>query len=455
MADAETICAVGTPARGEGGIGIVRMSGPRAVEIADRIFTRGAATQPTHTVRYGHIVDPASGAVLDEVLLTVMRAPRTYTREDVVEINCHGGPAPVRSVLDLLLREGARMAGSGEFTRRAFMNGRLDLAQAEAALDLIRARTAEAERLAVAQLSGRLSGRVGAIRESLVAACALMEAWLDFPEDDMEERDALDMDARVREAFSLVTALAATYSRGRLFRDGLRVAIVGRPNVGKSSLLNALLERDRAIVADLPGTTRDTIEEAMDIHGLPVRVMDTAGIRDSHEMVEREGVRRSLEALEEADLVLAVFDASAPLHAEDRTVIGKLGGRKAVAVMNKSDSPVMSAPPEGIPWVAVSALRGTGMDALRDAIRDAALAGADGGAEGVEGVMVTNARHKAALDAAAVRLGAAIEAMGAGAPLEITAMEVREALDLLGQIVGAVSTDEILNRIFSDFCIGK
>ncbi|GAB4390647.1 MAG: tRNA uridine-5-carboxymethylaminomethyl(34) synthesis GTPase MnmE [Thermodesulfovibrionales bacterium] len=458
MPEGDTISAVST-SRGEAGIGIVRMSGPGAIAIADRLFVSPGGRRPSqaesHRLLYGHIADPATGEAVDEVLLAVMRAPRTYTREDVVEINCHGGMVPLGRVLELTIAAGARLAGPGEFTRRAFLNGRLDLSQAEAALDIIRARTDQAERVAMSQLRGALSGRVNSLRERLLGLCAHLEAWLDFPEEDIEPAAADEIKRMMGAVMEDVAALARSYERGRLYREGLRAVIAGRPNVGKSSLLNALLERDRAIVTDEPGTTRDVIEECVNIRGLPLVVIDTAGIRQARDMAEEEGVRRSLRAIEEADLVLGVLDGSEPLGEGDLELLRRLEGSNAILVANKCDLPrAPMEPPAGLALFRVSARTGEGMEALKDGIYGR-FAGGGGGAAEEETVMVTNLRHRLALEAAGRSLEAAAGAMGRSEPLEIAAMEMREALEHLGAIVGAVSADDILDRIFGEFCIGK
>ncbi|HEB02608.1 MAG TPA: GTP-binding protein, partial [Nitrospirae bacterium] len=326
--------------------------------------------------------------------------------------------------------------------------------------DIIRARTDKAERLALRQLEGAVSVKVNAMREALVEICAHVEAHLDFPEEEIEPDAREGILGSIRMAARHADALAASFSEGRLFREGVRTAIVGRPNVGKSSLLNLLLESDRAIVTSAPGTTRDVIEEALSIKGLPVVIMDTAGIRESHDMAESEGVRRSIKALDEADLVLAVFDMSSPLHEEDEIVLEKLSNKKAIAVLNKSDLPRLALESRfhGLRSVSVSAKSPAGLEALRDAIYEEALTGgsnSEGGGADAEGIVITNRRHKNALVRTHEALGRAALRMEEGSPFEVTAIELREALDCLGEIVGAVSTDEILNRIFSEFCIGK
>jgi tRNA modification GTPase len=455
MTEGDTISAVSTPP-GKGGIGIIRLSGPEAVTIAERVFVSPRGRRPSaaasHSVLYGHVMDPDTGEAVDEVLLTVMRAPNTYTREDVVEINCHGGMVPLRRVLELTIRMGARLAGAGEFTRRAFLNGRIDLSQAEAALDLIRAKTAQAEKMALGQLRGALSRKINALRERLLGACAHVEACIDFPEEEIEPSSAEEIRGAVGECLEEISALSKSFEEGRFFREGLKAVIAGRPNVGKSSLLNALLERDRAIVTEMPGTTRDVIEEYININGLPLAIMDTAGITQARDMAEAEGVRRTLRAMEEADLIIGVLDGSEPLRDGDAELLGALRGRNCIVVINKADLP--GAQPSysgGLPAFSVSAKSGQGLRQLKEGIFASCI---KRGLPG-ETVMVTNLRHKAALDAAGGRLEAALAAMAEARPLEITALELREALDSLGTIVGAVTTEEILQRIFSEFCIGK
>jgi tRNA modification GTPase len=433
--DSNTIAAISTPA-GEAGIGIVRMSGPTAVGIANEIFRSPGGKKPeaSHRVSYGFIRDPKTGTDVDEVLLTVMRAPRTYTREDVVEINCHGGLVPMRRVLELTLRHGARLAEPGEFTKRAFLNGRIDLSQAEAA--------------------GALSEKVNQLRETLINVCANVEAHLDFPEEEIEPSTLDEIKTEISGAEKIISELSYSFSAGRFFREGLKTAIVGRPNVGKSSLLNALFGSDRAIVTEAPGTTRDTIEEYINIDGLPVKIVDTAGIREAHGMAEKEGVRRSLKALDEADIVLGVLDGSVPLHEEDLVVLDKLRDKESIIVINKKDlgtvESIRDSEFEG-EKIELSAKTGDGLDGLKQTIYESALS-SGGTLSG--GVVVTNLRHKLSLDAAGVGLRNALTLLDSQ-PLEITAVELRAALESLGEIVGVVTTDDILQRIFEDFCIGK
>jgi len=453
MQSEDTIAAVSTP-QGEGGVGIVRLSGPDAFRIAERLFVPpGECALKSHRMHYGHIVDPATGERVDEVLLSPMRAPKTYTREDVVEINCHGGLVPVRRVLELVILEGARLAEPGEFTKRAFLNGRIDLSQAEAALDLIRAKTEASERAAMSQLEGGLSKRINSILNNVRDLCAQVEASIDFPDEEIEPASLGEIKKGMREAKADVGGLAGSFNEGRFLKDGIRAVIAGRPNVGKSSLLNALLKEDRAIVTEMPGTTRDVLEEFVNVKGLPMRIVDTAGIRQAHDMAEEEGVRRTLKAIESADIVLGVLDASEPLHEGDRELLEKLRGRNALLVLNKSDLPrKLGDVSSEHGSVEVSAKIGIGLDALKEEIFRSCVKAPSSLSEGV---VVTSLRHRLSLDRAAARMNAALDAIERDEPLEIVALEMRESLDALGEIVGAVTTEDILDRIFSEFCIGK
>jgi tRNA modification GTPase len=456
----DTIVAISTPP-GEGGIGIVRLSGARAVEIAEKIFISAKGKRPSrarsHSILYGAVVDPESGRQIDEVLLSVMRAPQTYTLEDIVEINCHGGSFPLRRVLEVVLREGARLAEPGEYTRRAFLNGRIDLSQAEAVLDLIRAKSEEAERAAMEQLKGGLSEKIKIQLDAVTGILAQIEAWIDFPEEELGSETKEDLTKRMEEIGEELAVLSKTYEEGRLVREGLKTAIVGRPNVGKSSLLNALLGEERAIVTDTPGTTRDVVSEYISIGGYALKIMDTAGIRASHEMAEKEGVRRSLSAMEGADLVICVLDGSMPLKEEDKDLLAKVKGKRRIIALNKSDLPqVWGEVPnlDGTKTLPISAKTGEGIPALKGLIKEIFASSASKGEAG-PGVVITNLRHKVSLDRGAEALFKAKEEMAGEMPLEIVSIELREALRALGEIVGAVSTEDILARIFSEFCIGK
>ena len=455
----DTIAAVSTPP-GEGGIGIVRLSGPRAVDIADDVFRarsrEPASAFPSRRARLGHIVDGEE--VLDEVLLTVMRAPATYTREDVVEISGHGGAVAQQAVLELVLRRGARLAEPGEFTRRAFLSGRIDLAQAEAVVDLVRGRTEEAARAALRQLGGELSAEVEKIHEDLFDLLVRVEADIDFPEEDLDALPAAEMEARAAAVRAGIDRLLATSRRGMMLRDGIKAVIVGRPNVGKSSLMNALLRRDRVIVTPVPGTTRDAVSETVSIRGIPVVLYDTAGIRDPRDEVEEQGVRLSRRHMEEADLVLLVLDRSEALDDEDRSIAALAGEQPVVAALNKADLPrrltagdANSLAP-GAPCVEVSAAHGTGIERLEEAVVQA-LHGKR--LDGTEAAVVTRARHRDALVRAGEALGRAVKAAREGLAPEFVSVDLREALDALGEINGKTAPEAVLDRIFSDFCIGK
>ncbi|MBM4145874.1 MAG: tRNA uridine-5-carboxymethylaminomethyl(34) synthesis GTPase MnmE [Nitrospira sp.] len=458
----DTIAAISTPL-GEGGIGIVRLSGKNSIEIAENIFSspkkRTLQNMKPYSVIYGHIHNPSTGEKIDEVLVTVMKSPHSYTKEDVVEINCHGGMITLRKTLELILRQGARLADPGEFTRRAFINGRIDLSQAEAILDLIRSKTDESRRIALEQLHGGLSEKITALRDRLMAICVNVEAYIDFPEDEIETASTQDLVFSMKDIGRDIETLLKTYDEAKFFREGLSTAIVGRPNVGKSSLLNALLQKDRAIVTDLPGTTRDVIEEYLNIKGLPLRIMDTAGIRDVKDIAEKEGVRRSLRSIENADLVIAIFDQSEPLRDEDFEVMERIKNKTAIAVLNKCDLPAAFSQESFSSFIFhpssslhISATSGNGLEELKEAIFNSCL---KDWKEEREGVVVTNLRHKTSIENALESLHRASQALKENQPVEIIAIELRQSLDKLGEIVGAVTTEDILNRIFSDFCIGK
>jgi len=463
----DTICAIATPL-GEGGVGVVRVSGEKAVDVASGLVAlRSGApllSAASHVLHRADLLDPTDSrrhAPLDDALVAVMRGPRSYTGEDVVELQCHGGVVILQTICEALIRAGARLAEPGEFTKRAFLNGRLDLAQAEAVLDTIRAKTTGSLRIAQEQLRGALSVEIDAVRERLIGLLAHVEAGIDFVEEDIAFIPAVELTAGLRLAHEAVGRLLAHSREGRILREGVTAAIIGRPNVGKSSLLNALLKADRAIVTPIPGTTRDVLEEVLNIRGIPVRLLDTAGIRETADPVEQEGVRRSRVAQEQADLLLIVLDGSAPLTSDDRILLEDACpnvDRKWLVVVNKTDLPSRIDPallPSVGPDCAVtriSAKTGDGLDDLRDRIR-ALLIRPD--FETRETVLVTHLRHQAALrrthDAMTAAL-ASVEARQAG---ELIAMDLRAAIDALGEITGAVSTDDILDRIFKEFCIGK
>jgi tRNA modification GTPase len=459
----DTIAAISTPL-GEGGIGIVRMSGKDSLTIAGQIFlspkNKLLKEIKSFHLTYGYILDPLTGGKVDEVLLSLMRSPYSYTKEDVVEINCHGGMISLMKILELVLGLGARLADPGEFTKRAFINGRIDLSQAEAVLDLIRSKTDESRRIALAQLQGGLSEKITSLRDRVMDVCVNIEAYIDFPEDEIETASKQDLRTSLQDISHTLQMLVKTYDEARFFREGLSTAIVGRPNVGKSSVLNALLQKDRAIVTETPGTTRDTIEEYLNIRGLPLRIMDTAGIRDVKDLAEKEGVKRSLQSIVNSDLVIALFDRSEPLQEEDFEVLRKIKDRTTIFVLNKSDLPAafertsFSAfiPTPSPLLLNISATRGDGIEELKDAIFSSCL---KNWKEEREGVVVTNLRHKTAIQHAQASLVNAMQALTENQPIEIIALELRDSLDKLGEIVGAITTEDILERIFNEFCIGK
>ncbi len=468
----DTIAAIATPS-GVGGIGVVRVSGMEAFPLVQPLFRQpGGRTDlpPSHLLTYGHLVDPATEEIVDEVLVAFMNAPRTYTCEHVVEIQGHGGPLVLQRILRLVLARGARMANPGEFTLRAFLNGRLDLTQAEAVMDLIGAQTEAGQRLAMQQLQGRVSSQVQEARHAILAVVARIEASIDFPEDDVPTPQSAELMPMVVIAQQQVDALLAGSEQGRLYRQGLRTAIIGRPNVGKSSLLNALLRSERAIVTPVAGTTRDTVEEVANLRGIPLHLIDTAGITLSSDPVEQIGVQRSRAAAESADVVLLVFDGSEKLTEQDRYVSDELRmmgfgsvaststSRPVIVVVNKADREQLVEHEDlrhlwsAAPIVNTSTLTGQGLPALEETIADLVLAGKTLHSSSV---LVTNARHQEALRRAAEHLRAALLPLEQGLPLDFVSIDLRVAYDTLGEITGETASDDLLDRIFSEFCIGK
>jgi tRNA modification GTPase len=454
----DTIAAIATPP-GEGGIGIVRLSGPEARRIGNAIFRprRPGPLRP-YRLRYGHVVDPTSATVVDEALVAYMAAPRSFTCEDVIELSVHGGPLPVQATLALALAEGARLAQPGEFTLRAFLNGRIDLSQAEATLDVIRAQTNAGLALAQAQLGGWLAQEVRAARAALLEALAYVTVVVDFPEDEVEPQD---IGPQLRAGLAGAERLLAGADQGMIYRQGARVALVGRPNVGKSSLLNALLRSDRAIVTPIPGTTRDTLEETANLAGIPVVLIDTAGIHGSADPVEQLGIERSRAALDNADLALLVFDAQAPIGPDDLAIAQLTTDRPTVLVWNKVDAgapPAMAIGDElGLnrlhAIVATSARTGLGLEELAQTIARVLLGGAPPAAG--EARLVSNPRHQDALRRAVEHLQAANAGWAAGHPTDLLAGDLTAALNALGEITGESVGDDLLDLIFTRFCIGK
>lgn len=456
-----TICAITTPI-GQGGIGALRLSGDRAIEVASRVFApKGKRTVrefASHTLHLGDITDPSTKEVLDEVMLAVLRAPRSYTREDTVEVYCHGGALVLHRILDLFLREGACLAEPGEFTKRAFLNGRIDLTQAEAVMDLIRAKTEAGHRAAMAQLGGVLHRRILDLRIDALRLLAEIEAGIDFTEEGIEFIAMEQIRGILDGLMHRIEALLETAASGKALREGIATAIVGRPNVGKSSLLNALLMQNRAIVTPFPGTTRDTVEEYLNIDGIPFRIMDTAGLREPEDEVERQGVMRSHRAIEQADLVLLVVDATRPLGADEEQMIRRLEQKPHLLILNKMDQ-IRSQP--GLPSgshpgregaIYTSALTGEGLESLRKAV--AAMIRGGIVTCGEREAMV-NSRQKALLLQAKQAVLQAMKSSEAGAPAELIAMDLRRGIDRLGEMTGETTTEDLLDRIFSEFCIGK
>jgi tRNA modification GTPase len=458
----DTIAAISTPI-GEGGIGIVRMTGPQAADILSRIFCpgkKGAGTSgerqlsliPYH-LHYGHIVDPQSNESVDEVLVSYMPAPCTYTREDVVEINCHSGVVPLRRVLELTLRHGARLAQPGEMTLRAFLNGRIDLAQAEAVLDIVQAKTEASLRVAVEQLEGRLSDEIRAVRALLIDVLAYLEATIDFEEDEIPFQD---IGPPLKEAIERLGKLLANADQGIIYRQGVRTAIVGRPNVGKSSLLNALLRTSRAIVTPIPGTTRDTLEETVNLKGVPLVLVDTAGITaETDDAIEKLGIERSRAALAQADLALLVVDGSEPLQSADREIADLVGDKPAIVVINKVDLAQPSELDSFLPQadrVSISALTGQGLEKLEEAIVETVFSGR---VVTADEPLVSSSRHKDLLTRALEHLKAAESSHDEGLAADFVAIDLTAGVDALGEITGETATEDLLETIFSKFCIGK
>jgi len=471
---ADTIAAIATPL-GEGGVAVIRISGDHAFAVGDKCFLPvgknsckpSAAT--SHTIQYGRVV--RAGQLVDEVLCAVMRAPRTYTREDVVEITCHGGILAAKTVLDTILENGARLAEPGEFTKRAFLNGRLDLAQAEAVMDLIHSRTELALMAANEQLAGKFSLRINQLRDDLMNTLAHIEAYIDFPDEDIAPDTRQQLEERLERGIAFMDELLRTANEGQILRRGIRAAIVGRPNAGKSSLLNQLLGHNRAMVSTIPGTTRDTIEEAANIRGLPVIFIDTAGLREAQDELELEGIRRSHESLARAELILHVLDASEPLTPADEKHLGEFAGKKRILVCNKIDLPRelelpndrVSTPlpadgangvtrPTEVMIVDVCCVSGQGMEALKDAIKALVWSG-EIKSEMLQ-VMI-NSRHQDALRRAREASALTLEALRTDLTPDLVAVDLYVAVNAIGEIVGQTTTEDLLDSIFSQFCIGK
>ncbi|WP_195915714.1 tRNA uridine-5-carboxymethylaminomethyl(34) synthesis GTPase MnmE [Streptococcus parasanguinis] len=451
----DTIAAISTPL-GEGAIGIVRLSGTDSFAIAQRIFKgKDLASVASHTLNYGHIVDPDKNEILDEVMVGAMRSPKTFTREDIIEINTHGGIAVTNEILQLVIREGARLAEPGEFTKRAFLNGRVDLTQAEAVMDIIRAKTDKAMNIAVKQLDGSLSDLINNTRQEILNTLAQVEVNIDYPEyDDVEEATTEIIREKTSEFEALLTNLLKTARRGKILREGISTAIIGRPNVGKSSLLNNLLREEKAIVTDIEGTTRDVIEEYVNINGVPLKLVDTAGIRETEDIVEQIGVERSKKALKEADLVLLVLNASEALTDQDRQLLEISQDSNRIILLNKVDLPEkieIDQLPED--HIKISVLKNQNIDQIEDRINALFFENAELVEQ--DATYLSNARHISLIEKAIESLQAVNEGLALGMPVDLLQVDLTRTWEILGEITGDAAPDELITQLFSQFCLGK
>lgn len=458
----ETIAAISTP-MGEGAIAIVRLSGDEAFQIAEKLFQsvsrKKISEVPSHTIHYGHIIDPGTKAVVEEVMISIMKGPKTFTKEDVIEINCHGGLVSVNRVLQLCLRYGARLAEPGEFTKRAFLNGRIDLSQAEAVMDLIRAKTDRAMNVALGQMEGRLSKLIQKLRQELLETLAQIEVNIDYPEyDDVEEMTHRMLKEKAAYVRKEIEHLLQTSQQGKILREGLSTVIVGRPNVGKSSLLNSLVQENKAIVTDIPGTTRDVIEEYVNVRGVPLRLLDTAGIRETEDIVEKIGVERSRQVLKEADLLLLVLNYSDELTKEDEDLFDVVKGMDVIVIVNKTDLPQkidmerIRELAQNHKLITTSLIDEKGVEELEGAIADLFFTGS---IESGDMTYVSNSRHIALLDQALQSIKDVIDGIEMGTPIDIIQIDLTRTWELLGEIIGESVQDSLINQLFSQFCLGK
>lgn len=458
--DLDTITSISTP-MGEGAIGIVRLSGPQAVEIADILYKGKHLLNdvPSHTINYGHIIDPESKEVVEEVMVSVLRAPKTFTREDIIEINCHGGILTINRVLELTMTYGARMAEPGEFTKRAFLNGRIDLSQAEAVMDFIRSKTDRASKVAMNQIEGRLSDLIKKQRQSILEILAQVEVNIDYPEyDDVEDATTEFLLEQSKEIKQEINRLLDTGAQGKIMREGLSTVIVGKPNVGKSSMLNNLIQDNKAIVTEVAGTTRDVLEEYVNVRGVPLRLVDTAGIRETEDIVEKIGVERSRKALSQADLILFLLNNNEALTQEDYTLYEVVKNEDVIVIVNKMDLEQNIDINEvkdmigDTPLIQTSMLKQEGIDELEIQIRDLFFGGE---VQNQDMTYVSNSRHISLLKQARQTIQDAIDAAESGVPMDMVQIDLTRTWEILGEIIGETASDELIDQLFSQFCLGK
>ncbi|HII1263423.1 TPA: tRNA uridine-5-carboxymethylaminomethyl(34) synthesis GTPase MnmE [Staphylococcus aureus] len=458
--DLDTITSISTP-MGEGAIGIVRLSGPQAIEIADKLYKGKHLLNdvPSHTINYGHIIDPESKEVIEEVMVSVLRAPKTFTREDIIEINCHGGILTINRVLELTMTYGARMAEPGEFTKRAFLNGRIDLSQAEAVMDFIRSKTDKASKVAMNQIEGRLSDLIKKQRQSILEILAQVEVNIDYPEyDDVEDATTEFLLEQSKEIKQEINRLLDTGAQGKIMREGLSTVIVGKPNVGKSSMLNNLIQDNKAIVTEVAGTTRDVLEEYVNVRGVPLRLVDTAGIRETEDIVEKIGVERSRKALSQADLILFVLNNNEALTQEDYTLYEVVKNEDVIVIVNKMDLEQNIDINEvkdmigDTPLIQTSMLKQEGIDELEIQIRDLFFGGE---VQNQDMTYVSNSRHISLLKQARQTIQDAIDAAESGVPMDMVQIDLTRTWEILGEIIGETASDELIDQLFSQFCLGK
>ena len=458
--DFDTITSISTP-MGEGAIGIVRLSGPQAIEIGDILYKgkKKLSEVETHTINYGHIIDPETNETVEEVMVSVLRAPKTFTREDIIEINCHGGILTINRILELTMTYGARMAEPGEYTKRAFLNGRIDLSQAEAVMDFIRSKTDRASKVAMNQIEGRLSDLIKKQRQSILEILAQVEVNIDYPEyDDVEDATTDFLLAQSKRIKEEINRLLETGAQGKIMREGLSTVIVGRPNVGKSSMLNNLIQDNKAIVTEVAGTTRDVLEEYVNVRGVPLRLVDTAGIRDTEDIVEKIGVERSRKALSEADLILFVLNNNEPLTEDDQTLFEVIKNEDVIVIINKTDLEQRLDVSElrkmigDMPLIQTSMLKQEGIDELEIQIKDLFFGGE---VQNQDMTYVSNSRHISLLKQARQSIQDAIDAAESGIPMDMVQIDLTRTWEILGEIIGESASDELIDQLFSQFCLGK